>query len=84
MTLLHQRQQKQMSTIKKSQEQEVNDVTATEKRIKLTEVCEESTSSDDKDSDAVTITQAHFTEVTDALDEAAHFSQPQASLQGQL
>jgi len=64
-----------MSTIKKSQEQEVNDVTATEKRIKLTEVCEESTSSDDKDSDAVTITQVHFTEVTDALDEAAHFSQ---------
>ena len=73
-----------MSTIKKSQEQEVNDVTVTEKRIRSTKVCEELTSSDDKDSDAVTITQAHFTEMTDALNEAAHFSQSQALLQGQL
>jgi len=73
-----------MSTIEKSQEQEVNNVTATEKRIRLTEVCEESTSSDNKDSDAVTITQAHFAEITDALNEAACFSQSQASLQEQL
>jgi len=34
------------------------------------------TSSDDKDNDAVTAMQAHFAEVTGALDEAAHFSQP--------
>jgi len=47
----------------------------TEKRIKSAEVCEESTSSDNKDNDAAVTTQAHFTEVTDALDEATHFSQ---------
>jgi len=69
-----------MSTIRESQKQKVNSVVATEKRIKLTEVCEELTSSNNKDNDTVTTTQAHFTEVTDTLDEAACFSQPQASL----
>jgi len=69
-----------MSAIKKPQEQETNDVAATEKRIKLAEVCRESTSSDDKDNNAVTATQAHFTEVTDTLKEATCFSQSQASL----
>jgi len=64
-----------MSTIKKSQEQEVNNVAVTEKKIKLTEVCKELTTSDDKDNDAAAATQAHFTEVTDALNEATHFSQ---------
>jgi hypothetical protein len=34
---------------------------------------QESTSSDNKDNDAVT-TQAHFAEVTDTLDEAMHFT----------
>jgi len=38
------------------------------------------TSSDDKDNDAVTATQAHFAEVTGALNEVTHFSQSQASL----
>jgi len=52
----------------------------TEKRIKLTEVCKESTTSDNKDNDAAVTTQAHFTEVTGALDEAVCFSQSQASL----
>jgi len=80
MTLLHQRQQKQMSTIKRSQEQEVNSVVMTRKRIKSAEVCEKSTTSDDKDNDAAMTTQAHFTEVTGTLDEAACFSQSQASL----
>jgi len=47
----------------------------TEKNIKSAEVCEESTSSDNKDNDAAVVTQAHFAEVTDTLDEAAHFSQ---------
>ena len=69
-----------MSTIKESQEQEVNDVAATEKKIKLAEVCEESITSDNKDNDAAAATQAHFTEVTNALDEAMCFSQSQASL----
>ena len=69
-----------MSTIKESQEQKINSIAATEKRIKLTEVCEELTSSDNKDDDAVRATQAHFTEVTDTLDEATCFSQSQASL----
>jgi len=69
-----------MSAIKKPQEQEVNDVAATRKRIKSAEVCEESTSSDNKDDDAVTATQAHFAEVTDTLNEAMCFSQSQASL----
>ncbi len=41
-----------MSAIKEPQEQEVNDVVATEKKIKPAEVCEELTSSDDKDDDA--------------------------------
>jgi len=41
-----------MSAIKKPQEQEANDVAATEKKIKSAEVCEELTSSDDKDDDA--------------------------------
>jgi len=80
MTLLHQRQQKQMSTIKKSQEQEINSVAVTKKRIKSTEVCEELTSFDDKDDDAATATQTHFAEVTDTLKEAMCFSQSQASL----
>jgi len=65
-----------MSAIKKSQEQEVNSVTVTEKKIKSAEVCEESTTSDNKDNDAAETTQARFTEVTDALDEAACFLQP--------
>jgi len=69
-----------MSTIRESQKQKVNSVVATEKRIKLTEVCEELTSSNNKDNDTVVTTQAHFTEVTDTLDEATCFSQPQASL----
>jgi len=64
-----------MSTIKESQEQEVNDVAATEKKIKLAEVCEESITSDNKDNDAAEATQAHFTEVTDMLDEAMRFPQ---------
>ncbi len=46
----------------------------TKKRIKSAEVCEESTTSDDKDDDAAAATQAHFTEVTDMLDEATCFS----------
>jgi len=75
MTLLHQRQQKQMSAIRKSQEQEVSSVAVTEKRIKSAEVCEESTTSDNKGDDAAETTQAHFAEVTDALNEAACFSQ---------
>ncbi len=75
MTLLHQRQQKQMSTIRESQEQEVSDVAATEKRIESTEVCEELTSSDNKDNDAVAATQTHFAEVTGTLKEATCFSQ---------
>jgi len=52
----------------------------TEKRIESAEVCRESITSDDKDNDAAAATQAHFAEVTDTLDEAVHFSQPQASL----
>jgi len=51
----------------------------TEKRIKSA-VCEESTTSDNKDDDAAEATQAHFAEVTDTLDEATHFPQPQAPL----
>ena len=69
-----------MSTIKESQEQEINSVAVTEKRIKSAEVCEESTTSDNKDDDAAKTTQAHFAEVTDTLDEAMCFSQSQASL----
>jgi len=46
-----------------------------EKKIKSAKVCEESTSSDNKDNDAAAATQAHFAEVTDTLDEATHFSQ---------
>jgi len=64
-----------MSTIRESQEQKINDVAATEKSIKSVKVCEESTSSDNKDDDAVTATQACFTEVTDTLNEAMCFSQ---------
>ncbi len=52
----------------------------TKKRIKPAKVCEESTTSDDKDNDAVMTTQAHFTKVTDTLNEATHFSRSQASL----
>ena len=80
MTLLHQRQQRWMSTIKEPQEWKINDVAATKKEIKSAEVCKESTSSDDKDNDAAVTTQACFTEVTDMLDEAMRFSQSQASL----
>jgi len=47
----------------------------TEKKIKSAEVCKESTTSDNKDDDAAGATQAHFTEVTGALNEATHFSQ---------
>ena len=53
----------------------------TEKEIKLTEVCEESTSSDDKDNNIATATQTCFAEVTDTLNEAMCFSQSQALLQ---
>jgi len=80
MTLLHWRQQKQMSTIRESWEWEVSSVAVTKKRIKLTEVCRESTSSDNKDNDAAAAMQTHFTEVTDTLEEAVHFSWSQASL----
>jgi len=52
----------------------------TEKGIELTEVCEELTSSNDKDDDAAAATQACFAKVTDTLNEATCFSQPQASL----
>jgi len=45
------------------------------KKIKPAEVCEESTSSDNKDDNAAMTTQAHFAEVTDTLDKATHFSQ---------
>jgi len=48
----------------------------TEKKIKPAKVCEELTSSDNKDDDAVTAMQTHFIKVTDALKEAMHFSQP--------
>jgi len=65
-----------MSAIEKPQEQEANDVAVTRKRIESAEVCKESTTSDNKDNDAVVTTQAHFTEMTDALDEATRFSQP--------
>jgi len=64
-----------MSTIKESQEQEINSVAVTEKRIKPAEVCEESTTSDNKDDDAAVATQACFVKVTDTLNEAACFSQ---------
>jgi len=47
----------------------------TEKKIKPAEVCEELTSSDNKDNDAAVTTQAHFVKVTDTLNEATHFSQ---------
>jgi len=80
MTLLHQRQQRQMSAIKGSQEQGANSVAVTKKKIEPAGVCKESTTSDNKDNDAAETTQAHFTEVTDTLDEAVCFSQPQASL----
>ncbi len=46
----------------------------TRKKIESAEVCEELTSSDDKDDDAAMTTQAHFAEVTDTLKEATHFS----------
>jgi len=52
----------------------------TEKKIESAEVCEKSTTSDNKDDDVVMTTQARFTEVTDTLDEAMCFSQSQASL----
>ena len=71
-----------MSAVKRPQEWEINDVTTTKKRIKLIEVCRELTTSDDKDNDAAVTTQACFAEVTGALEEATHFSQSQASLQG--
>ncbi len=64
-----------MSTIRESQEQEVSNVVTTEKRIKLKEVCRESTTSDNKGDDTAEATQARFAEVTDTLDEAARFSQ---------
>jgi len=52
----------------------------TENKIKSAEVCEESTSSDDKDDDTAVTTQAHFAEVTDTLNEVTCFLQSQASL----
>jgi len=75
MTLLHQRQQRQMSAIEESQEQEVNSVVMTRTKIKPAEVCKESTTPDDKGDDTAETTQAHFAEVTDILDEATCFSQ---------
>jgi len=69
-----------MSAIKESQEQGTNSVAATKKKIKSAEVCKESTTSDNKGNGAAEATQAHFTEVTDTLDEAVCFSQPQALL----
>ena len=69
-----------MSTIREPQEQGVNSVAVTEKKIKPAEVCEESITSDNKDDDTVRATQAHFTDVTDALNEAMCFSQSCASL----
>jgi len=65
-----------MSAIREPQEQGVSDVAATEKEIESAEVCKELTTSDNKDDDAAAATQAHFAEVTDALDEATRFSQP--------
>jgi len=52
----------------------------TKKRIESAEVCEELTTSDNKDDDAAETTQAHFVKVTDMLNEATCFSQSQASL----
>jgi len=78
MTLLHWRQQKQMSAVKESQEWGVNNVAMTEKKIESAEVCKESTSSDDKDDNVAAATWAHFVKVTDTLDEVMCFSQPQA------
>jgi len=69
-----------MSTIKESQEQEINSVAAIKKRIKSAEVCEESTTLNNKDDDAAAATQAHFIKITDALNEVTHFSQSQAPL----
>jgi len=69
-----------MSTIKESQEQETSDVITTEKKIKPAEVCEELTSSDNKDNDTAAATQTHFVKVTGTLEEAACFSQSQALL----
>ena len=69
-----------MSAIRKSQEWEINSVTVMRKKIKLTEVCKELTSSNNKDNDAVTAMWACFTEVTDTLDKAVCFSQSQALL----
>ncbi len=70
-----------MSAIKRSWEWEINDVTVTRTEIKLTEVCRESTSFNDKDNDAAATMWTHFAEVTDTLDEVMHFSQSQTSLQ---
>ncbi len=69
-----------MSTIKESWEQEVNSVVMIKKKIKSAEVCEELTSSDNKDDDAAAAMQTCFVKVTDTLDEATHFSQSWASL----
>jgi len=80
MTLLHWRQQRQISTIKEPQKWEINSVTVTETEIESAEVCRESTSFDDKDDDAAAATQTCFVKVTDTLDEAVCFSQPQALL----
>jgi len=71
-----------MSTIKRSQEQKVNDVAVTKKKIESAEVCEELTSSNNKDDDTAVTTQVCFAEVTDTLNEVTCFSQLQASLQG--
>jgi len=76
MTLLHQRQQKQMSTIREPQEQRVNSVATMRKKIKSAEVCRELTTSDNKGDGAAAATQAHFVKVTGVLNEATHFSQP--------
>jgi len=70
-----------MSAIKGSWEWEINSVAVMKKKIKPAEVCEESTSSDNKDDNAAMTTQAHFAEMTNTLDEATHFSQSWASLQ---
>jgi len=47
----------------------------TENKIKSAEVCEESTTSDNKDDNAAVTTQACFAKVTDTLNEVMCFSQ---------
>jgi len=78
--LLHLRQQEQLSADNESQKWGASRMIATERRIKPEGVWGESTTSDNKDKGTAAATQAHFAEVTDALDEATRFSQPWAPL----